>query len=139
MRVLPAARCAHPKKRARASRRRQTPTDPSTHTLPLSLARTRRPSVRPCPRSVPRSRLARPSIAADLLLLLAISLAIAGDLLLLMAISWLRLPEGASPSGLWGPQRPDRLRNGAWGCAAAGETLRNGACPHESCFLNARL
>ena len=79
------------------------------------------------------------AIAGDLLLLLAISLAIAGDLLLLLAISWLRLPEGASPSGLWGPQRPDRLRNGAWGCAAAGETLRNGACPHESCFLNARL
>ena len=52
------------------------------------------------------------AIDSDLLLLLAISLAIAGDLLLLMAISWLRLPEGASPSGLWGPQktRPTKKR-----------------------------
>ena len=30
------------------------------------------------------------------------------------------------------------LRNGALGRAAAKETLRNGAHPSESCFLNAR-
>ena len=35
-----------------------------------------------------------------------------------------------------GPVAP--LRNGAWGSAAAGETLRNGACPPGPSFLNAR-
>jgi hypothetical protein len=46
-----------------------------------------------------------------------------------------RGPTDASRATRVGPAGP--LRNGAWRRGAAGETLRNGAYPLDSCFLNA--